>query len=101
MLCTWYGTACCGTQVLLEAGDGLVTIPGLSTLTADTVSSTSEGDDGVHITIDEGKIRSTGITAVRDFLLKLQVYRVRALYPLPAYSAPHVWVMMCVHWRCH
>ena len=56
-------------QVLLEAGEGFVTIEGATGVTADSV----EGDEGVHITLDRTKIMSVGMPAIRHFLNTIQV----------------------------
>ena len=64
-------------QVLLEAGEGFVTIVGQEAVTAATVATAVEGDDGVYVKLDESKIHSVGVPAIRRFLQEIQVYRVR------------------------
>ena len=55
--------------MLLEAGSDFVTIIGATGATGDS----SEGDDGVHITLDRSKILTVGMPAIKAFLNTIQV----------------------------
>lgn len=63
---------------LLEAGGGFVEIVNRAALTRATLADTTDGDDGVHVTLDASKIASVGIPAVRKLLLELQVFKATA-----------------------
>lgn len=63
-------------RVMLEAGGGLLELPGLDTVLAAGragAAACAEGDAGLHVRLDRSKIRSVGIPAVGAFLRRLQV----------------------------
>lgn len=63
-------------RVMLEAGGGLLELPGLDKILAAGragAAACAEGDAGLHVRLDRSKIRSVGIPAVGAFLRRLQV----------------------------
>jgi dipeptidyl-peptidase III len=65
-------------RVMLEAGEGFVTLPGLDGVIAAGTAGASkltEGEGGFHVKLDRSKILSVGRPAVGKFLKQLQVYK--------------------------
>jgi hypothetical protein len=65
-------------RVMLEAGEGFVTLGGgAEALSAEAVTAgtVEEGERGVFVALDRGKIASVGLPAVSAFLKALQVVK--------------------------
>ena len=65
--CLWHVVDRWIFQVLLEAGQGFVKI-----VAGEDLQSTGQG---TCVSMDRAKIMSVGYPAIRDFLLKLQLYK--------------------------
>lgn len=90
-------------RVMLDAGEGFVTIPGLDSVLAAGVEGAAkcvEGEGGVFVKMDRSKILSVGRPAIGKFLRQLQLYKSTANFAegsaayLNLSSVPSEWLAL-------